>query len=105
MTTALTQKERIAALEARSSIHGHEHELGDRVWAAKLDAIDQRLRGIERVLLEVRLNPADAPPPRPRRCGGSPSSPAPPWGPSPAWRPAVAWRHGVRHAHPDRGHA
>ena len=63
MTTALTQKERIAALEARSSIHGHEHELGDRVWAAKLDAIDQRLRGIERVLLEVRLNPADAPQP------------------------------------------
>ncbi len=59
MSTALTQKERIAALKARTSSHGHEHELGDRVWTAKLDAIDQRLRGIERVLLEVRLNPAD----------------------------------------------
>ena len=59
MATALTQKERIAALEARTSSHGHEHELGDRVWTAKLDAIDQRLRGIERVLLEVRINPAD----------------------------------------------
>ncbi len=42
---------------------GHEHELGDRVWTAKLDAIDQRLRGIERVLLEVRLNPPSAPQP------------------------------------------
>ena len=37
--------------------------MGDRVWTAKLDAIDQRLRGIERVLLEVRLSPADAPRP------------------------------------------
>ncbi len=63
MATALTQKERIAALEARASSHGHEHDLGDRVWTAKLDAIDQRLRGIERVLLEVRLSPADDPRP------------------------------------------
>ena len=31
------------------------HELGDRVWAAKLDAIDARVRGIERILLEIRL--------------------------------------------------
>ena len=62
MTMAtLTQKERVAAIEARLAGHAHEHELGDRVWAAKLDAIDQRLRGIERVLLEVRINPADAP--------------------------------------------
>ena len=59
----LTQRERIAALEASASGHGREHELGDRVWAAKLDAIDQRLRGIERVLLEVRINPAEAPQP------------------------------------------
>ena len=57
----LTQKERVAALEARLSGHAHEHELGDRVWAAKLDAIDQRLRGIERVLLEVRISPTEAP--------------------------------------------
>ena len=63
MATALTQKERIAAREARASSHGHEHDLGDRVWTAKLDAIDQRLRGIERVLLEVRINPASAPQP------------------------------------------
>ena len=53
--TTLTQKERLAALEARQSGHGYEHELSDRVWSAKLDAIDQRLRGIERVLLEVRV--------------------------------------------------
>ena len=64
MTMAtLTNKERVAALEARLSGHAHEHDLGDRTWAAKLDAIDQRLRGIERVLLEVRLSPADAPQP------------------------------------------
>ena len=51
----MTQKERLATAEARQQAHDREHELGDRVWAAKLDAIDARVRGIERILLEVRL--------------------------------------------------
>ena len=51
----LTQKERLAAVEARMHGHGREHELNDRVWTAKLDAIDARIRGVERILLETRL--------------------------------------------------
>jgi hypothetical protein len=56
----LTQKERLAAVEARIHGHGREHELNDRVWTAKLDAIDARIRGVERILLETRLPPAAA---------------------------------------------
>ena len=51
----VTQKERIAAVEAHQTAHHREHELNDQVWAAKLDAIDARVRGIERILLETRL--------------------------------------------------
>ena len=50
-----TQKERLAAAETRQGAHDREHELNDRVWSAKLDSIDARIRGIERILLEVRL--------------------------------------------------
>ena len=53
MTTMMTQKERLAALEAEGEAHTREHELTERVWAAKLDAIDARLRGIERFLLDA----------------------------------------------------
>ena len=53
MSAVLTQKERLAALEAESDGHAREHELTERVWAAKLDAIDARLRGIERFLLDA----------------------------------------------------
>ena len=45
MTTVLTQKERLAALEAESEAHAREHELTERVWSAKLDAIDARTAG------------------------------------------------------------
>jgi hypothetical protein len=55
----LTQKERIAAAEASQQGHRREHELGDRAWAAKLDAIDARIRGVERILLELRLPNAE----------------------------------------------
>jgi hypothetical protein len=51
----LTQKERLASVEASQTGHVREHELNDRVWSAKLDAIDARIRGMERILLEVRL--------------------------------------------------
>ena len=60
MTTVLTQKERLAALEAESAAHAREHELTERVWSAKLDAIDMRLRGIERFLLDTPSRDADA---------------------------------------------
>ena len=50
-----TQPERIATIEARQDAHRLEHDLNDRVWSAKLDAIDARLRGIERILLDVRI--------------------------------------------------
>ena len=53
MSTMLTQKERLAALEAEGDAHTREHELTERVWSAKLDAIDARLRGIERFLLDA----------------------------------------------------
>ena len=51
--TMMTQKERLAALEAEGEAHAREHELTERVWAAKLEAIDARLRSIERFLLET----------------------------------------------------
>ena len=51
--TMMTQKERLAALEAEGEAHAREHELTERVWAAKLEAIDARLRSIERYLLEA----------------------------------------------------
>ena len=53
MSTMMTQKERLAALEAENDAHIREHELTERVWSAKLDAIDARLRGIERFLLDA----------------------------------------------------
>lgn len=53
--TTLTQKERIAATEANQAGHQREHELADRAWSAKLDAIDARIRGVERILLELRI--------------------------------------------------
>ena len=65
--TALTQPERVAAIEARLTSHQREHELNDRIWAAKLDAIDARLRGIERLLLEVRLPSSERTDPGVRR--------------------------------------
>ena len=46
----MTQKERLAALEAEGEAHTREHELTERVWLAKLDAIDARLRGIEQFI-------------------------------------------------------
>lgn len=51
--TMMTQKERLAALEAEGEAHAREHELTERVWAAKLEAIDARLRSIERFLLDA----------------------------------------------------
>ncbi len=54
--TMMTQKERLAALEAEGEAHAREHELTDRVWSAKLEAIDARLRSIERFLLEAPHN-------------------------------------------------
>jgi hypothetical protein len=53
--TTLTQKERIAAAEANQKGHQREHELVDRAWSEKLDVIDSRIRGVERILLELRL--------------------------------------------------
>ena len=53
MSTMLTQKERLASLEAENDAHTREHELTERVWSAKLDAIDARLKGIERFLLDA----------------------------------------------------
>ena len=60
MSTMLTQKERLAALEAEGDAHAREHELTERVWSAKLDAIDARLRGIERFLLDAPAHDAGA---------------------------------------------
>ena len=60
MSTVLTQKERLAALEAEGDGHAREHELTERVWSAKLDAIDARLRGIERFLLDAPSQALDA---------------------------------------------
>lgn len=54
--TALTQRERIAALEAAQEAHVTEHELTGQVWTAKLDAIDARLRGIEGLLQDAPLH-------------------------------------------------
>ena len=54
--THTTQKERIASLESYVDGHAREHTLTDRVWTAKLDAIERRLVQIERVLLDVREN-------------------------------------------------
>ncbi len=48
-------------METQQEAHAKEHELVDRIWTAKLDAIDSRLRSIERVLLEVRLPNGHAP--------------------------------------------
>jgi hypothetical protein len=59
--TTLTQKERIAATEANQKGHQREHELADRTWSAKLDAIDARIRGVERILLELRLPVSEFP--------------------------------------------
>ncbi len=53
--SALTQRERLASLEAAQGAHATAHELTDRVWAAKLEAIDARLRNIERALLDPPL--------------------------------------------------
>ncbi len=55
MTAGLTQRERLASLEASQEAHTTAHDLTERIWAAKLDAIDARLRGIERVLLDAPL--------------------------------------------------
>ena len=55
----LTQKERIAATETSQRGHQREHELTDRAWSAKLDGIDARIRGVERILLELRLPNAE----------------------------------------------
>ena len=52
MTMGLTQRERLASLEAAQEAHATAHELTDRIWAAKLEAIDDRLRNIERALLD-----------------------------------------------------
>lgn len=60
MSAVLTQKERLASLEAENDAHIREHELTERVWSAKLDAIDARLRGIERFLLDAPSHDADA---------------------------------------------
>lgn len=57
MTAALTQRERLASLEAGQEAHATAHDLTERIWAAKLDAIDARLRGIERVLMDALLRP------------------------------------------------
>ena len=54
--TTHTQRERLASLEARQLGHDREHGLVDRVWSAKLDAIDARVRSIERILLEVPIH-------------------------------------------------
>ena len=48
-----TQRERLASLEASQEAHVKEHDLTELVWTAKLDAIDARLRGIERFLLDA----------------------------------------------------
>jgi hypothetical protein len=66
---SLTQKERLASVEAGQMGHRREHDLNDRVWSAKLDAIDARIRGMERILLEVRL-PTPAPEPAVRKLVG-----------------------------------
>lgn len=60
----LSQSERLAVVESQQESHQREHELNDRVWTARLDAIDARLKGIERLLLEVRL-PSPPEPPEP----------------------------------------
>ncbi len=62
----LTQKERIATLESAQTGHAREHALNEQVWAARLDAIDARLRGMEKVLLEVRIGHLTPGPPAQR---------------------------------------
>ncbi len=57
MTAALTQRERLASLEAGREAHATAHDLTDKVWTAKLEAIDARLRNIERALLDPPLRP------------------------------------------------
>lgn len=52
-----TQRERIAALEASEQAHVTAHELTDRLWTAKLEAVDARLGSIERMLSDVLLRP------------------------------------------------
>ena len=52
----LTQKERLASLEAQHQAHAREHRLVERMWSARLDAIDTRLRGIEQVLQSWRFS-------------------------------------------------
>lgn len=54
--TTMTQKERIASLESYVDGHAREHGLTERVWEAKLDAIEARLGQIERMLLEAQAN-------------------------------------------------
>ena len=53
---ALTQRERLTQLEAQQEGHAREHELLDRMWTARLEAIDARLAGIDQVLHTWRLN-------------------------------------------------
>ena len=52
MTAGMTQRERLASLEAAQEAHATAHELTDRIWTVKLEAIDDRLRNIERALLD-----------------------------------------------------
>ena len=56
MTQTTTQRERLASLESYVDGHAREHELTERVWETKLDAIDARLAQIERVLTDGREN-------------------------------------------------
>ena len=46
----MTQKERVAALEAQQSVHVREHEYLNRMWAGQLKAINGRLMRIEAAL-------------------------------------------------------
>ncbi len=57
-----TQRERLASLESYVDGHAREHELTERLWEAKLDAIDARLAQIERMLIEGRDPPSEGGP-------------------------------------------
>ena len=53
----MTQKERLATLEAQHEAQRREQELLHQVWSVQLEAIDVRLANIEAALHQLRLEP------------------------------------------------
>ena len=57
----MTQKERLATLEAQHEAQRHEQELLHQLWSVQLEAIDVRLANIEAALHQARLEPNGGP--------------------------------------------